>query len=64
MRQSTEPPTDSGLKDSKSEPDCARTLLAPPARTIPTPEPSITSAGDPTVDPPAKRHVLTRSQVS
>lgn len=56
MRQGAIPSTDPALKDSRSEPDCTKPLLAPPIH-LPT-EASVVSEM-----PSSKRHTLSRSQV-
>ncbi|XP_015835650.1 pleckstrin homology domain-containing family G member 5 isoform X2 [Tribolium castaneum] len=57
MRQGVVSTTDPALKDSRSEPDCTRPLLAPPSV---TPEP-VTPTRE---TPPARKHMLSRSQKS
>lgn len=63
MRQSVVAPTDAALKDSRSEPDCTKPLLPPPA--IPsaaeTQEPSPPRAAQ--AYSAARKHMLSRSQV-
>lgn len=56
MRYGVQCASDATLKDSRSEPDCTRPLLAPPAPNVEPPSP--------TADAPiSRRHVLSRSQV-
>lgn len=57
MRQGSVSAADAALKDSRSEPDCTRSLLTPTiiSRDPPTP----TNAAP----PPARKHMLSRSQV-
>ncbi|XP_063917927.1 pleckstrin homology domain-containing family G member 5-like isoform X1 [Zophobas morio] len=57
MRQGVISTTDPALKDSRSEPDCTRPALAPPSV---TPEP-VTPTRE---NPPARKHMLSRSQKS
>lgn len=58
MRQGTVSTTDTALKDSRSEPDCTRPLLAPPAvKNESSPSPTAAEV------PPARKYMLSRSQV-
>lgn len=64
MRQPTpDPSAESALKDSKSEPDCAQTLITPSTK-IGGAKESSASATDVNMEAPVKRHMLSRSQVS
>ncbi|KRT85931.1 hypothetical protein AMK59_429, partial [Oryctes borbonicus] len=56
MRYGVQCASDTTLKDSRSEPDCTRPLLAPPAPNIEPPSPTSDA-------PISRRHVLSRSQV-
>lgn len=59
MRQGIPPSGDQALKDSRSEPDCTRPLLVPPANIAPV------EISSPVTEVPAtRRHMLSRSQVS
>ncbi|KAF5282725.1 hypothetical protein FQR65_LT02722 [Abscondita terminalis] len=64
MRHAVEPSTESALKDSKSEPDCAKTLLVPPAGANVPAEPQTSTPVEPEIEQPTRRHVLSRSQKS
>ncbi|GJQ84948.1 hypothetical protein Trydic_g549, partial [Trypoxylus dichotomus] len=55
MRYGVQCASDTTLKDSRSEPDCTRPLLAPPAPNIEPPSPTSDA-------PISRRHVLSRSQ--
>ncbi|KAI4465845.1 hypothetical protein MML48_3g00007714 [Holotrichia oblita] len=57
MRYGVQCASDTTLKDSRSEPDCTRPLLAPPAPNVEPPSPTSDA-------PISKRHVLSRSQKS
>ncbi|XP_074040485.1 uncharacterized protein isoform X2 [Leptinotarsa decemlineata] len=56
MRQGVVSTTDSALKDSRSEPDCTKPLLAPSLSHDPT--------AHPTAAAPVRKHMLSRSQKS
>ncbi|KAK9744014.1 RhoGEF domain [Popillia japonica] len=57
MRYGVQCASDTTLKDSRSEPDCTRPLLAPPAPSVEPPSPTSDA-------PISRRHVLSRSQKS
>ncbi|KAK5646254.1 hypothetical protein RI129_004718, partial [Pyrocoelia pectoralis] len=65
MRQAVDPSTESALKDSKSEPDCAKSLSVPTAALANIlSESTISTTSEVPTEPPARKHVLSRSQKS
>jgi len=67
MRQSEAASADTGLKDSKSEPDCTRPVLTSAPSAVPcpaaVPESPSATACQPHGFSAARKHMLSRSQV-
>ncbi|CAH1978614.1 unnamed protein product [Acanthoscelides obtectus] len=64
MRQGVVPTADQALKDSRSEPDCTRSLPAPPTASTAGAPGSAARGTTTSSRGTSKRHVLSRPQVN